>query len=48
MLGSMKKKLILKELAIERMARMPHHDIDASIGTRIYIKVAPKNQDLQD
>ena len=44
----MKKKLIVEELAIVRVARMPHHDIEAGIGTRIYITVAPKYQDLQD
>ena len=44
----MKKILIVEELAIESVTRMPHHDFEADIGTRIYITVALKNLDLQD
>ena len=41
-------KFILEELAIQRVARILHHDINAGIFIIINVTVAPKNQDLQE
>ena len=41
-------KFIVDELAIQRVALIPHHNIDAGIGINIYIMVAPKKQDSQE
>ena len=42
------EKFILEELAIQRVAPILHHDIDAGIIIIINVKVAPKNQDSQE
>ena len=41
-------KFIPVELAIQRVARILHHGIDAGIFIIINVTVAPKNQDSQD
>ena len=39
---------IPEELAIQRVARILHHGIDAGIFFIINVTVAPKNQDSQE
>ena len=46
--GIKEEKFILEELAIQRVARMLHHGIDAGIFIIINVTVAPKNKDSQE
>ena len=41
-------KFIVKELAIQRVALIPHHNIEAGIDINICIMVAPKNHDSEE
>ena len=41
-------KFIVEELAIQRVALITHHNIEAGIDINICIMVAPKNQDSQE